>query len=174
MSVEPVVSSRECEGNLWYVVETKRHRERLVRCKLEEVGIPSYLPRILEWPPPRVGSPIAPMFPGYVFARPLPEALPRVCWTPGVKALVHFGDTLATIEAAAIDLLRGREGPDGLVQCGTPIAEGSTVRIVRGPFRGLTAVVEERLPARERVRVLMDFLQRSTPVEIPERWLGRA
>ena len=31
-----------------------------------------------------------------------------------------------------------------------------------------------RLPARERVVVLLNVLKRETPVELPERWLKRA
>ena len=50
------------------------------------------------------------------------------------------------------------------------IDRGKT-RVVDGPFRGLTAVVEQRLPARDRIRVLMHVLQRQAAVELPERWV---
>jgi transcription antitermination factor NusG len=48
------------------------------------------------------------------------------------------------------------------------------VRITDGPFRGLTAIVCDRISSRDRVRVLMDILQRQTQVELPEKWLRRA
>jgi len=156
----------------WYVVQTKRHREPVAQRLVEEHGVRSYLPRIVQWPRPAVGSAIAPMFPGYLFVYLSAAAeFYRVSWTPGVKAFVTFGGLPATLDAAAIDLLRTREAPDGLIRCGHEFAARSEVRITNGPFRGLTAIVEHHLPARERVRVLMDLLQRQTPVELPEQWV---
>jgi transcription antitermination factor NusG len=98
----------------------------------------------------------------------------RIMWTPGVKAFVCFGGSPAPVDDSVIEFLHNREGPDGLIRCGDPLPPSSEVRIVSGPFRGLTAIVEQRLPARERVRVLMHILARETPVELPEKWVRRA
>jgi len=158
----------------WYVVQTKRHREQFAHASLRDIGIPSYLPRIVQWPRPAVGSEIAPMFPGYLFVQAaFPDDFYRVAWTPGVKAFVTFGGLPTPIAPEAIDFLRSREGPDGIIRCGSGLSEACEVRIIRGPFQGLTAIVTQRLPARERVRVLMDLLRRDTPVELPERWVSR-
>jgi len=157
----------------WYVVETKRHRERQAQNHLAERHVPSYLPRIVQWPRPAVGSAIAPMFPGYLFVHAaFPDDFYRTVWTPGVKTFVSFGGFTSPLDACVVDFLRSQEGPDGIIHCGDRFKESSEVRIIRGPFQGLTAVVTERLPARERVRVLMDLLQRQTPVELPERWVA--
>jgi transcriptional antiterminator RfaH len=159
----------------WYVIQINRHREHFAQRSLSDLGITTYLPRIVQWPRPAVGSAIAPMFPGYLFARiSQMQDFSRVGWTPGVKAFISFGEGPVPIDASAIDFLREREGPDGLIHCGSPINGGSEVRIVNGPFRGLTGIVERFLPARERVCVLMDLLQRRTLVELPERWLRQA
>ena len=169
---EPSISHGNPEA--WYVVQTKRHRERTALQYLNERDFVAYVPHMLQWPRPAVGSAVVPMFPGYLFVRcAMPNAFAQVSWTPGVKAFVRFAGAPASIDDGAIEYLRAREGPDGLIRCCTGIEESSEVRIIRGPFRGLTAVVEERLPARERVRVLMDLLQRSTVVELPERWIAR-
>lgn len=168
-------SIAEASQRGWYVLQTKRHRERIAQRYLEEIGVSSYLPRILQWPRPAVGSAVVPMFPGYVFVHAtLREDFTRIIWTPGVKAFVSFGGAPAEVDQGIIEFLCSRQGPDGLVRCASPIHEGSEIRIVAGPFRGLTAVVEQRLPARERVRVLLDLLQRPTRVELPERWIARA
>src|SRR5262245_41999047 len=159
----------------WYVIQTKRHREEFAQVSLAERGMSTYLPRIVQWPRPAVGSDIAPMFPSYLFVKlVLPQDFYRVSWTPGVKALVSFGGGPASVDEAAIEILRGREGPDGLIHYDDRPRPNSAVRIVNGPFRGLTAVLEERLPARERVRVLMRVLHRETPVELPETWIRQA
>ena len=157
---------------LWYVIQTKRHREQLAQASLARRGLQSYLPRIVQWPRPVVGGEVAPMFPGYLFVfLSLPKDFSSATWCPGVKTFVTFGETPVPMDPRVIDFLREREGADGLIRCG-----GGTgrVKITGGPFRGLTAVVEQRLPARERVRVLMDLLQRQTPVELPEKWVRQA
>jgi transcriptional antiterminator RfaH len=158
----------------WYVLQTNRNKERLAQLALGQRGIITYLPRILQWPRPAVGSAIAPMFPCYLFVHLGLDDCARTGWTPGVKAFVSFGGGPVPIEASAIDFLRAREGPDGLIRCGEPVFGETEVRIVDGPFRGLTAVIQQHLPARERVRVLMQILQRETPVELPARWVRRA
>ena len=113
------------------------------------------------------------MFPGYLFVHAaFPDDFYRTVWTPGVKTFVSFGGFTSPLDACVVDFLRSQEGPDGIIHCGDRFKESSEVRIIRGPFQGLTAVVTERLPARERVRVLMDLLQRQTPVELPERWVA--
>jgi len=41
-----------------------------------------------------------------------------------------------------------------------------TVEIAAGPFRGLTAVVTQPMPSRERVKVLLEFLGRNLVAEV--------
>jgi transcriptional antiterminator RfaH len=158
----------------WYVVETQRHREGVAHAVLAERGVASYLPRVEQWPRPAVGAAIAPMFPGYLFVRlSLPEQAHRVIRTNGIKSFVAFGGAPVPVVDDVIEYLRSREAADGVIRCGDRDIGGAAVRIVDGPFRGLTAVVTERLGARDRVRVLMEILQRQTTVELPERWVRR-
>lgn len=173
-SMDPGTESVVVAGQAWYVVQTKRHQERVAQRFLAERKVASYLPQIVEWPKPVVGSAIAPLFPGYLFVRTvLAEQFTQIIWSHGVKTFVAFGGTPVPLDDTVIDFLRAREGPDGLIRCNEGVPENSEVRIVRGPFQGLTAIVEERLPARERVRVLMELMQRQTSVELPERWVAR-
>lgn len=158
----------------WYVLQTNRNKERVAQVALAQRGITTYLPRIVQWPRPPVGSAIVPLFPGYLFVQLAVEQCARVSWTPGVKAFVSFGGAPAALDAQVIAFLREREGADGLIVCGEPLPAARAVRIVRGPFRGLCAVVERALPALERVRVLMQLLERDTPVELPAAWVREA
>jgi len=48
------------------------------------------------------------------------------------------------------------------------------VRVTDGPWRGLVAILDRRVSARERVLVLLDILQRQTRVEMPETWVRLA
>jgi transcription antitermination factor NusG len=155
----------------WFVVRTKRHKERATQARLEQVGLEAYLPLLRQWPRPAVGSEIGPMFPSYLFVRAaLPADFYRINRTAGVHGFVTFGGAPAPIDDAAIAFFRVREDPDGLIRC-DPLPRGREVQITSGPLRGLIAVVEQRLSGRQRVRVLLDILQRQTPVELPERWV---
>ena len=97
----------------------------------------------------------------------------RVRFTPGTHGFVHSSAGPARLDDAVISLLRSREGTGGIIRL-DPLPTGRTVRIVSGPLKGFTAVVEQRLTARQRVRVLLEFLQRQTLVELPEKWLRQA
>jgi len=159
----------------WYVATTKRHCEEIARLRLAERGIESYLPLTVEWPPPAVGRPIQPLFPGYLLVlAALPDDFYRVIWAPGVKAFVVFGEGPTPLDNRCIEFLRARESPDGLIRCAEGTEGGMTVRVLHGPLSGLAAVVRRRVPARERVLVLLNLLQRETVVELPERWVKRA
>jgi len=162
----------------WFVVQTKQHSEGFARAQLESKGLGTYLPLMRVWPRPAVGSDISPVFPSYVFVQLQDEAdYYAATWTPGVKSFVKFGqDEPARVPAETIDLLREREGPDGLVRCGRSQAavHGARVRISCGVFKDFCGVVEQRLSARERVVLLMNFLARQVRVDVPERWLRSA
>jgi transcriptional antiterminator RfaH len=157
----------------WYVIATKRHAEALARVRLAARGIESYLPLTLEWGGPASGGALQPLFPGYLLVHvALPGDFYQVTWAPGVKAFVAFGDTPPILDDDCVEFLRAREGPGGFIPCAP--AEASDVRVVDGPLRGLSAVVERHVPARERVVVLLHLLQRQMRVELPGRWIKPA
>lgn len=171
-------SSHDGNGRVgrWYVLQTKQHREEQAQLHLQSSGITCYLPKTRQWPRPAVGGDVTPLFPGYLFVRlDLVTQYPRVRWTPGVRGLVAFdADAPAEMPENAIEFLKSGEGDDGLFHCDEQAADGSTVRVVRGPFRDFYGVVKKRLTARDRVIVLLDFLQRELRVDIPEGWLKQA
>ena len=113
------------------------------------------------------------MFPGYVFCQPDPIHLRELASCSGALRLVAFGDTPACVPSEVIAYLRGRAGADGVIEV-NPVVAGRSVTINSGPLRGLEAVIERRLTARQRVLVLLDLLHRPTRVELPEQWLRLA
>jgi len=113
------------------------------------------------------------MFPGYVFCQPDPIRLSGVASCNGALRLVSFGDAPARVGSEVIAYLRGRAGSDGVIEV-NPVVAGRPVTITNGPLRGLEAVVERRLTARQRVLVLLNLLHRPTRVELPEEWLRLA
>jgi transcription antitermination factor NusG len=83
-----------------------------------------------------------------------------------VTSIVHFGEDWPRIPAEAIDELRRLFGTQSLRQLTPEFNVGDEVKIASGPFQGLLAVVNQVLPAPERVRVLLDFLGRQTSAEV--------
>ena len=155
----------------WFVVRTKRHKERAAQARLAQVDLETYLPLLHQWPRPAVGADVGPMFPSYVFVRAtMPADFHRVSRMAGVHGFVTFGGVPVPLDDSAIAFFRARQGEDGVIRA-DPLPAGREVQITSGPLRGLVAVVEQRLNGRQRVRVLLDILQRQTPVEMPERWV---
>jgi transcriptional antiterminator RfaH len=165
-----MLSERTNESSAWRVVTAQRHREAAARVRLAELGLETYLPLLRQWPRPPVGSEVGPLFPGYVFVRAADGHFHRIARTPGVVGLLAFGGEPARLDDAVIDFLRGRAEPDGVILA-RPLPAGAAVRIIDGPWRGLFAILERPVSGRERVLVLLDILQRQTPVEMPESWV---
>ena len=154
----------------WYAVQTKRHKEAAAQLQISSDAVPTYLPRVCVWPRPAVGSEIAAMFPGYLFAYLcLPRDYYRVVWKPGVRAIVSFGGEPTPLPDEAVEFLRSREDERGLIRCGAE--HDCSIRILRGPLKGLSAVLDSRIDGKGRVVVLMDLLRSRTRVELPDTWV---
>jgi transcriptional antiterminator RfaH len=107
------------------------------------------------------------MFPGYLFAKFIYLTQHRaVEASHGISGIVHFGDRLATLPENVVSALQSRVGGEEIVTLDCSIKVGQAVQIIDGPFQGLQVVVTHLLSAKERVRVLFDFLGRSVELEL--------
>jgi transcriptional antiterminator RfaH len=160
------------ESKRWYVVRSKARREGYAQEQLLRRGVETFLPRILELAPLRDASVVAPLFPGYLFARiDLAAQHHSVIWSPGVRGFVAFGEVPAPVDAAVIEFLQVRCGREGVVRVERRFNDGDRVRVTHGPLSGLIGVVEGHVHGDARVRVLMALLRRPTQVSVPARLL---
>ena len=107
------------------------------------------------------------MFPGYLFAKFVYSTQHRAVENShGIRGFVHFGDRLATLPENIVTALLSRMGAEEIVTLDCSIKVGQSVQISEGPFQGLEVVVTHLLPAKERIRVLFDFLGRPMEIEI--------
>jgi len=158
----------------WFVIRSKSRKEALALRSLERRGITAFCPRILEPVGWTNDWATVPLFPGYLFVDiVLQAAYHTVIWTPGVKGFVSFGEIPTAIGPGVINFLRQQIGSDGIIRPDRTFRAGDRVRIKRGPFAGLIAIIEKPCPERGRIRVLMDFLRQGTSVEIPLSAVGR-
>ena len=155
----------------WFCLRAQPKHEHIAARHLRQLaGLEVFLPRIRFQRKARQGLTwvTEALFPNYLFTRfHWKTALRLVHHTPGVAGVVHFGTRWPTVADDVIEELRRLFGSDQLhVISGEPQA-GDRVQIVGGVFHDLRAVVTQVMPARERVRVLLEFLGRQTAVELP-------
>jgi transcriptional antiterminator RfaH len=107
------------------------------------------------------------MFPGYLFACfELSEMHRQVRYAHGVSGIVQFGGRYPTIDDQALAYLRDYSGDAEVKELNGELSQGDQVKIVRGVFVGLEAVVTQLVSAKERVKILMDFLGRKVEAEV--------
>ncbi len=162
----------DLENPQWYCARTQPRQEHVAAGHLRRLGdVEIFCPRIRLQRCRRGGS--APfvteaLFPGYLFARFGFATHHRdVRYAHGVRGIVQFGHRYPTVPAPWIAELQAEFGDVPVTELATPLAVGTAVRVVGGPFQGLTAVVTRTRSGTERVRVLLEFLGRDIEAELP-------
>jgi transcription antitermination factor NusG len=112
------------------------------------------------------------MFPGYIFFK-VQRDWGRVCGTKGVASVVMCEDSPVRIPDCEIDYLRDLEDSRGLVVFPPRFYDGDEVRIVRGPFSGISGVVRGALE-RGHLRVLWSMLGKDVSFTVSEGSLESA
>jgi len=107
------------------------------------------------------------VFPGYILVQMIldDESWYVVRNTPGVTGFVGSGTKPIPLRQEEVDKILARmeeEHPRIRVN----FRVGETVRIVEGPFADFMATVDEIYPERGKVRLLVSFFGRETPVEM--------
>ena len=154
----------------WFCLRTQPKHEHLAAAILRRhFHIPCFAPRLRFRKATRRGPVwfVEPMFPGYLFSEFVYKDRYRsVEHSSGVHGIVHFGDNLALVDAGTISVLQSNAGDDETVTIDPEIRVGQSVTIAESPFSGLEAVVTRVLPAKERVKVLLEFLGRPVETEV--------
>jgi len=151
-------------SNNWYALRSKPQKEDVVWRQLGAKGIEVFYPRLRVNPVNPRAKKVKPYFPGYMFVNVnLEEAgLSTFQWMPHAIGIVTFGGEPSMVPEHLIHTIRqkvqaiaeaGGENLNGL-------KPGDVVRVQDGPFAGYEAIFNERLPGTERVRVLLEFLNR--------------
>jgi transcription termination/antitermination protein NusG len=107
------------------------------------------------------------VFPGYILVQMIldDESWYVVRNTPGATGFVGLGTEPSPLPQDEVDkILRRMEVEQPRVKVSFRV--GEKVRIIEGPFADFIAVVDELYPERGKVRVLVSFFGRETPVEM--------
>ncbi len=112
------------------------------------------------------------IFPGYIMVEMVmdEESWHVVRNTPGVTGIVSTQDEKGKIEPVPLDedevksILKQMESETPRVKVG--FATGQSIRIVDGPFIDFIGVVDDISEEKGKVRVMVSFFGRETPVEL--------
>jgi transcriptional antiterminator NusG len=160
----------------WYAGRTRPRAEKAVHRMLERQGVESYLPlveRERSWTD-RAKRVSLPLFPGYLFLRFRRATISAVLGIPGLMDVVRDGGEPAVVREDELDSVRVLL--DGVRKSGelpTPtdyLVVGDPVKVVGGPFAGLSGIlIEER--GRARVAVRLSVLRHAVSVELDRCWI---
>lgn len=163
------------DEEVWFCLRSHPKREHLAATTLrEQHSIRCFAPRLRARKLTRRGPVwfVEAMFPSYLFAQFNYVSQRRIVeHAVGVSGMVRFGDRPATISASVIEALRARVQEEDLVTIDPDIEVGQEVLISQGPLLGLEALVTQLLPPTERVKVLLEFLGRTVPMEVTKEKL---
>lgn len=162
----------------WYAIQTKPRKEFLASSALAAIsGVKTYLPTLQVDPVNPRARKVRPFFPGYLFVlvdlSEVGESAVR--WVPGVNRLLGCGSDPVPVPRLVIDGIRYRvaevqeKDPYGLGD----FRRGDRVRITQGLFEGYEGMFDTRLHGKLRVRILVDFLERSIAAELDVRHLEK-
>jgi transcriptional antiterminator NusG len=107
------------------------------------------------------------VFPGYIFLKGvMNDKLLRIIErAPHVYKPVIVGGKVVSIPEEQVKAILEKVRK-GVKVKKVPFQKGEQVRIIEGPFMGFTGTVEEVIPEREKVVVMVSIFGRPTPVEL--------
>lgn len=162
----------------WYALHSKPNKEDFLAGQLDSYGIELFYPSLRVRPANPRARKIVPYFPGYLFVHVDLDVmnLSTLRWMPGVSGLVSFDGEPASVPDLLIDTLQKQVETLNISSRKSLHAfkRGDLIKVESGPFAGYEAIFDERLPGRDRVRVLLGYLQkRQIPLELREQQIGR-
>ncbi len=156
----------------WYCLRAQPKHERVAAAHLRKCGGIEVFAPVMRFQRARLrGGKVwvsEAMFPGYLFARfEFALRFREVRSVHGVRGIVQFGGRSPTVADAFMDELRGLIGGEETIVVSDVPAVGDEVLVTEGVFRSARVLVTHYLPAKERVRVLLEVLGRGVEVEMP-------
>ena len=165
------------DGPAWYAVYTKSRHEQVAQNQLVAKGVEAFLPKLEVWST-RTDRRLrisVPMFPGYLFVRTdlAPERHLGILKTVGVVNLISVKGRPVPVDPAEIDSLKILIDSGLTIHPTEDFHIGDPVRIIEGPFKGVTARLVDRR-SQARLIVAVETINRAVYVEIDDHLVRRA
>lgn len=162
----------------WYAIRSKPNKEDFLAGQLEAYGIEVFYPRIfVKTVNPRARK-VRAYFPSYLFVHVDLEKVntSTLRWMPGAISLISFDGEPASVPDLLIAAIKRQVEFINASQRKfvDELKSGDAVLVQDGPFAGYEAIFDGRISGRDRVRVLLNFLQkRQVPIDLREQQIGR-
>jgi transcription antitermination factor NusG len=162
----------------WYAIRSKPNKEDFLAGQLEAYGIDVFYPRIfVKTVNPRARK-VRAYFPSYLFVHVDLEKVntSTLRWMPGAISLISFDGEPASVPDLLIAAIKRQVEFINASQKKfvDELNAGDAVLVQDGPFAGYEAIFDGRISGRDRVRVLLNFLQkRQVPIDLREQQIGR-
>jgi len=154
----------------WYAARTKAKHEHIAAASLRRhLDLPVFFPKMrLEKLTRRcLIKVVEPLFPCYIFVYcVVEEQVSEIQYLSGISKLVEFGGKYPRVPETIIADLQSCFGADDSITLDRQLTPGDEVTVAAGAFAGMSAKVLISLPAKKRVRILLDILGRPTTVEV--------
>jgi transcriptional antiterminator RfaH len=161
----------------WFAVHSHPHREFRAKHHLENQGYQVFLPQRLKTVrhARRLTNRPAPFFPRYLFIQ---LDLSQHRWrsvngTFGVSSLVMQGELPHAVPHGIVEAMLASVDAAGLVCLAEHLAVGDRVRLAAGPFAEKLGILE-RLDDSGRVRVLLEIMGATVPVQLDRKFVTAA
>lgn len=166
------MTNLDTEDCHWFCIKAKPRRESAAKHGIQrDVGAEVFCPMLRFERARRSGrvKVTEAMFPGYLFARFNFRSQNRhVAASNGVSHIVRFGGIASVVPDEIIAALREAVVDEETVEIATHIQVGTEVKLLKGAFSGVHALVTQVMPAQARVKVLLELLGMEREVEIEE------
>jgi transcription antitermination factor NusG len=166
MTPSPSQVTYDVDKARWYVACTSPRHEKTAAAYLAHRGVEHFLPlyeRRSRWKD-RVANVITPLFPGYVFLHLAYRERLQALQAPGITSFIQFGGVPAPVDSQEIETLRAGLSASGVAEPCAYLAVGNRVRVLNGPFTGLTGILQKK----DGVRLVVSVheIMRSVMLEI--------
>jgi transcriptional antiterminator RfaH len=157
----------------WYVIHTHPQQEARAESNLLAWNVETFVPRYRSRRSNQFRSEpifqIRPLFPCYIFARfDADDISHKVRYTRGVHSIVSVGGWPVPLDDALIDMMKARQGEDGLIRLNDNIKLGDEVVVEGGNFSGFVGVFKRRMKDSGRVMILLNAATYRIHVVVPE------
>jgi len=151
----------------WFALWVRSRHERVVRAKLEEKSIVTFLPTVTRWSrwKDRKKKIEWPLFPGYCFAQFDPAERLPVLKCSGVLSIVSVNGKPAPIPGHEIDGIRHLIDSRLAFDPCSSIQEGMIAQVVHGPLKGVVGRLV-RKGTNDRLLISVDLIGQAVSVHV--------
>jgi transcription antitermination factor NusG len=151
----------------WYAIWTRSRHEKRVRDELDKKAVEVFLPTIGRWShwKDRKKKIDWPLFPGYCFARFVPDERLGILKVDGVVTIISNNGMLSPIPDVEIESIRTLVESELAYDPVPLIKEGDMVKVTHGPLKGVVGRLV-RKGAHARLVLSVDLIGQAVSVEV--------